>query len=115
MSISTSVSRFAEYLRRHGLRATVNRAVLAGKRSLFENRMAVFYCDLDERRMRTVNMPKSFAIRRINSLAELGIERFGEITASWNPKIADRNVRERFARGASLWLVECEGRLAGYG
>ena len=47
MSISNSISRFAEYYKRHGLAATMRRAKLAAKRALFAGRMVVFYCDLD--------------------------------------------------------------------
>jgi GNAT superfamily N-acetyltransferase len=32
----------------------------------------------------------------------------------WNERLASRNIQERFEKGASLWLVECEGQLAGY-
>ena len=32
---------------------------LAAKRALFAGRMVVFYCDLDERKLRPVNFPKN--------------------------------------------------------
>ena len=115
MSLSSAVSRLTEYLRRHGFAATVRRAGLAARRSIFAGRMVVFYCDLDERKLRPISIPKTFSIKRVNALTELGTERLQEMTSFWNPKLASRNIRERFEKGASLWLVECEGRLAGYG
>jgi GNAT superfamily N-acetyltransferase len=115
MSISSSISRLASYYQRHGLGATVRRAQLALKRTLLADRMVVFYCDLDERRLRKVNLPTTFKVERITTLAKLSSEHFQEITSFWNPKLASRNIRERFEKGASLWLVECEDRLAGYG
>ena len=62
MSISNSISRLVDYYTRHGLAATIRRAKLAARRALFAGRMVVFYCDLDERRLRPVNIPKTFAV-----------------------------------------------------
>ena len=115
MSVTNSISRVAEYLKRHGIAATFRRAGLAAKRALFAAGMVVFYCDLDEKKLRPVSIPKNFSIERISALAELSMERRQQITSFWNPKLADRNIRERFERGASLWLLECDGCVAGYG
>jgi hypothetical protein len=115
MGIASSISRFTEYYKRHGLAATLGRARVALKRALFARRMAVFYCDLDAQKLPRVNVPKTMRVERITALAELGAERFQAITSHWNPTLAARNIRERFENGASLWLVESEGQLAGYG
>jgi hypothetical protein len=115
MSILNSLSRLAEYYRRHGSAATLRRATLAAKRALFANRMAVFYCDLDEQKLPRVNVPKAFRVVRLTSLEELTTEHLQAMTGFWNPKLANRNVRQGFEKGASLWLVECAEQLAGYG
>jgi len=115
MSIVNSISRFSEYLKRHGLAATLRRAWLEGKRTIFAGRMAVFYCDLDDRKLRQVNIPTGMRLKRITALSELAPEQLQAITSFWNPKLASQNIRERFEKGASLWLVESEDQLAGYG
>lgn len=115
MSVSSSISRLTEYWRRHGLAATVSRARLAARRALFANRMVVFYCDLDERKLRPVKIPNSFAVQRVRALTDLSPAHLQEMTSFWNPKQANRNIRERFETGASLWLLESEQQLAGYG
>jgi GNAT superfamily N-acetyltransferase len=115
MSVYDSMSRLADYYRRHGLGATIRRAGLAGKRTLFAGRMVVFYCDLDKQRPRPISIPRTFALQRVKALTEVSAENLREITGFWNPKLANRNIRERFEKGASLWLVESEDRLAGYG
>jgi hypothetical protein len=97
------------------LAATIQRAGLAGKRALFADRMAVFYCDLDERRLPQLNVPNTLRVKRLQALAELSPENLQAMTSFWNPKLANRNIRERFEKGASLWIVECEEQLAGYG
>lgn len=77
--------------------------------------MVVFYCDLTLQKLRPMHAPAGCCVRRIRSLAELGTERFQEISSLWNPKLAQREIRERFEKGASLWLVESYSQLAGFG
>jgi ribosomal protein S18 acetylase RimI-like enzyme len=115
VSISNSISRLADYYRRHGLAATLRRAGQAAKRTVFASRMVVFYCDLDERSLPQEDASGAFKVKRICAPAELGEQHREHILSFWNPKLAARNIRERFERGASLWLVLCEGRLAGFG
>jgi hypothetical protein len=115
MRVSNSVSRLADYYGRHGLGATIRRAGLAGRQALFAGRMVVFYCNLDEQRLLPTSVPNTLEVKRVNTLAELSAEHLREMTSFWTPKLASRNIRERFEKGASLWLVEFEARLAGYG
>jgi len=115
VGVSNSISRFADYYRRHGLMATIRRAGLAGRRALFRNRMMVFYCDLDIPRPRSVSISETLTVERVETLAELSAEHLEEMTRFWNSKLANRNIRERFDKGASLWLVKSQDRLVGYG
>jgi ribosomal protein S18 acetylase RimI-like enzyme len=115
MGISGHISRVTDYYSRHGFSATVRRASLAIQRALFAGRMVVFYCDLPAHAARPVNIPSSMRIERVKREAELRAQDFDEITSFWNPKQARRNVQERFASGASLWLIKSEDKVAGYG
>jgi ribosomal protein S18 acetylase RimI-like enzyme len=115
MSISTSISRFTAYYSRHGFRATVQRGGVALQRAFFANRMVVLYCDLPGQNLRPVNIPSSMKVDRLRSEGELSHTDFQEITSFWNPKLARRNIKERFAKGASLWLIKSEDKAAGYG
>ena len=114
MSISNAISRVAEYYRRHGLMAMVSRAGLQAKRALFKSRMAVFYYDLNQQTMPKASIPDALKVQRVRGLNELGAENLQAITSFWNPKLAGLKIRERFEKGASLWLLENEGQLAGY-
>jgi ribosomal protein S18 acetylase RimI-like enzyme len=115
MSISSSVSRITDYFKRKGLRATVRRIALAARRALFSSRMVLFYCDLSTQNLPTVDMPSTLKVERHKSQPDLSPWDLQEITSFWNPKLAQRNVKERFEHGASLWLIKSEGRLAGFG
>jgi hypothetical protein len=115
MSFSKAISRLAAYFKRHGLAATIFRARLAVKRALFADRMVILYCDLVERRLPNVNAPTVLKVERLRALTELRTEHLQAMTSFWNPKLANQNIRERFEKGASLWLIECQEQLAGYG
>jgi ribosomal protein S18 acetylase RimI-like enzyme len=116
MGISNSISRLTNYFQRHGLIATVSRAVLAVKRALFSRRMVVYYCDLATTEPEVpLNFPDYLRVERVASYAGLSQPDFQEMTNFWNPRLAQRNIRERFEKGASLWLIKSEEKLAGYG
>jgi ribosomal protein S18 acetylase RimI-like enzyme len=116
MGISSSISRFTEYYRRHGFGATIRRAGLSLKRALFSSRMVVFYCDLAKQATAPAkNVPSSLKVERLRSHAELSQQDLQEMTSFWNSKQAHRNIRERFDQGASLWLMKSGEKLAGYG
>jgi hypothetical protein len=114
MSIPTSISRFADYYRRHGFGATIRRIGLALERGLFSNRMVVFYCDLSTNAQPSIDLPGSLKINRLTSYPELNSEDLQQIIQVWNPKLSHRNIRERFSGGAALWLIMSGGNLAGY-
>jgi hypothetical protein len=114
MGFSTSISRFVDYHRRNGFRATIRRIGLAVKRSLFSSRMILFYCDLSALTS-TTDLPSSLKVERKRNGAEIRLQDLQQITSLWNSKLAQRNMQERFGLGASLWLIRFEDQLAGYG
>lgn len=115
MAISTPISRLTDYYTRHGLGATVRRAALAMRRTIFLNRMVLFYCDLPGQASRPTDFPRSLKVERKRSCPELIPQDFDQIINVWNPKVARRSIEERFDQGASLWLITLEDSLAGYG
>jgi ribosomal protein S18 acetylase RimI-like enzyme len=115
MNIPDSLSRLTGYYTRHGFGATIRRAALSLRRGLFANRMVVFSCDLSKQTLNGPDVTPPLAIERLRNAAELTREDSEAIVRFWNPKLVHRNMSERFAKRASLWLVKSENRLAGYG
>lgn len=115
MGVSSSISRFADFYKRNGLGATFRRLNLAVKRTLFSSRKVLFYCDLTERRSTEAELPSSARVERVRNRPDLSRADFEQMVSFWNPTLAEGNMIERFALGASLWLIKYEGRLAGYG
>lgn len=114
MALSASISRLTSYYQRHGFAATVKRGAVAIRRSLFSNAMIVFCCDLAKQPVVPSDMPGSLTVRRLNTYAEVSPEDLQEMTCFWNPQQAHSNIKERFEKGASLWLIHSGNILAGY-
>ena len=115
MSLPTLVSRFVVYYQRNGWRATTRRASIEARRNLFSNSKVILYCDLSEQRSLQADLPSSVTIERKRSKTELSGQDLQQIVNRWNPKLACRNIDERFGQGASLWLIKSKDELAGYG
>jgi hypothetical protein len=115
MSVAKFVLRLTDYFRRHGVGATIRRASVGVKRRLFSGRMVVFYCDLAKQTSPPVATASLFTIERLGSEAGLSQQDLQEMTSFWNTRQARRNIKERFAKGAFLWLVRSGDRVAGYG
>jgi len=88
---------------------------VALKRALFSNRSLLFYCDLATQTSPPRELPAFLKVERKKSLAELNPEDLEAMTSAWNPQLVQRNMKERFGLGASLWLIKSHNKLAGYG
>ena len=115
MAMGTSISRCVSYLKCHGLRATIRRAAVSVRRTLSEGRMVLFYCDLSAQRSTTCDLPSGVSVERVRSRHQLRSADLLKMTSFWSPKLACRNIKERFGAGASLWLVRNQENLLGYG
>lgn len=115
MGISNSISRCVDYCERHGFWAMVCRAGLGVRRVLFASRMAILYCDIPAHSLPIPDLPAAIRVERKRNEGDLSQPDLQQITAVWNPRIAQRNIEKRFGLGASLWLIKFEERLAGYG
>jgi ribosomal protein S18 acetylase RimI-like enzyme len=115
MAISASISRLTAYYKRYGFGATFRRFGLSARRTLFSNRMVLFYCDLAPLSSEMPEMPNRVKVERHRTQADLSPQDLQEITSFWNPDLARRNINDRFGLGASLWLIRVEDKLAGYG
>lgn len=115
MSWLHSIGRCLHFARRHGVHATLNRMGVSFQRFRTGNRQVLFYCDLDLGGTILPDGPSHGKVERKYGVTELDADDLQRILEAWNPTIARRQLSERFAQGASLWLFKWEGRLAGFG
>lgn len=109
------MSRFTDYFKRNGLRATALRLGLATKRALLSSRSVLFYCDLSTLKPASADLPNSLKVERHANQSGISPADLQAIINVWNPAQACRNMKERFELGALVWLIKIEGNLAGYG
>jgi len=76
--------------------------------------MVVFYCDLSKQPASPAKIPSSLKVKRLTSFAELVLHDLQEMTSFGDAQQTRRNIRERFEKGASLWLVRSGDMLACY-
>jgi len=115
MNIPSAFSRLGTYYTRHGFVETIRRAALAAKRALFSGRTVLFYCDLATQAAPPAEFPSFLKVECKKRIAELSPRDLQQIIRIWNPKLAERNIKQRFDLGASLWLIKSREKLAGYG
>jgi len=117
MILFDSITRLRTYFRRHGVKATLDRALLSVWRSIMASRMCVFYCDLTQ----TVNSPSAtflpahVKVERKDTFEQIDPQDWQAMVNFWNPELTSRLFVERLHGGASIWMIRSAGKLAGYG
>jgi len=114
MGVSESISRFSDFYKRHGLLASLSRTWQGLKRTVHLNRMLVFYCDLAKLPAGPKSVPTTLKVERLIDYSALGKHDLEVLTSFWHPKQAHRNIKERFEKRASLWLIKWDQQIAGY-
>jgi ribosomal protein S18 acetylase RimI-like enzyme len=108
------IGRFLLYSRRHGLVSTARRIGLAVKRTVAQNRLVLFYCDLAALDGAALKLTQGRVERR-SSESELDSTEINQLLSVGYPAAVRRQTAERFGLGASLWLFRLGPKLAGYG
>jgi ribosomal protein S18 acetylase RimI-like enzyme len=115
MSFQEASSRAVFYARRHGVRASLGRVMLAAKRLVSGNGLILYSCELAKLRLPLDDEIAGIQLHRKRGLAEFSAKELPELAEALNSVAADRIINERFARGASAWLVKIEDRLVAFG
>jgi len=115
MHLQEYIGRFLHYAKHHGLWVTAKRTLLGLRRMLAGNRFVLFYCDLASFEVTPLDEPAQGTIERRFSGTRLDPQDLDRIMNAGYPPTVRRQLAERFAQGASLWLFELEDKLAAYG
>jgi ribosomal protein S18 acetylase RimI-like enzyme len=115
MTIPEYIGRFFHYAKHHGWWGTIKRALLGLRRMLTGTRYVLFYCDLARFEAAPLDETVQGRVQRMFSGDELDPKHVSRIMNARYPAVVSRQIAERFAQGASLWLFELEDKLAAYG
>ena len=109
-------SRFIEYYRRHGVLETCARIWLAMERAVWRGGLILFYSasdEIPEAEGNNQTIPLEIEqIHREEDIPDLALKR---ILQHWNERLMKRHIKERFEKGARLWLAKVEKDYAGFG
>lgn len=109
------ISRIDRYVRNHGVRAAFARGSQQLYRMVWQNRLIVYAAPLRPDEAPPPRMPEGLHVVQVFHEADLSEADKQTIITRWVPAEKDRQIRERFAQGAVLWLMKDGGRVAGFG
>jgi GNAT superfamily N-acetyltransferase len=110
------LSRFLNYVQRNGASAILPRIATSLRRARSGSWMVLYSCDLPE--MSRVTAPildVPLEISRHFQKAEISPAALEKILSIGQSSAMLQRIEERFARGASLWLLWNAGQVAGFG
>lgn len=108
------ILRFMHYYRSKGAIMTICRPFQKIRESLFRKPDIVFFVDLPRLENEEYSLPANFSVKCLRSEAELTPQHLNTLFDHIGEKICRYHMEERFSQGALFWLVEVDGRLAGY-
>ena len=107
--------RFLAYYRRFGLIASLRRGVCWLRESVVNREAVLFYCDLRVGLGTLGELPGAYSVERKECRSEISEEDMDKMLNYWNRDLRERQIQDRFRRGATVWLVKKNGQLAGHG
>ena len=115
MHLRDSIGRFLRYVKLHGLGGTAKRILLDLKRRATGNRQVLFYCDIANFQAAAPGGKTQGRVERKSNENGLEAQDLHRIEDVGYPPAVRRQLSERFANGAALWLFKLEDKLAGFG
>ena len=98
--------------RESGFLKTAKRIGEVVRQNLLQNKAHIFCCELAQLREPEFQLPPDYTVQRIQSEQEIQEDDMKEFFPMSSEKIFRRQLKERFARQATLWLVRVNGVLA---
>jgi GNAT superfamily N-acetyltransferase len=105
MFIKRPYLRASAYLRRHGLKSTVQRAWRELDIQLRRNRCVMFWMDLRRAELAPAALPEGFRVERHDSSSEVPERTFNRIAELYSEELMRGSARHRFDLGAHLWCL----------
>ncbi len=103
------------FIRRNGLLAMFVRIGTSIRRLRTGSSMVLYSCEVSRTAaFSQFNLPGA-ALQQVGTASQLTFDDMRQILISGVPSVITRMFKERFERGAKLWLLKLDGRIAGFG
>ena len=113
-------SKLKMYYKHQGLLYAFQRVVrklgymLLGNMIYYRRRHVLFYADLSNGKSKEIILPAGISIECSRRKEDICQRDWGIIRSNFSEKYLQSIMKERFAKGALLWLIKVSGDLAGY-
>ena len=109
------VSRIIHYCRRNGFRVTLRRAWTRTVQALVHHRIFLYTTDLAACPAPPTEMKEGLRLEQASAEANISDRDKKALLEYWDAKEKQKQITERFAKGATLWMIKDGGRLAAFG
>ena len=114
MSKKFYIARIINFFKENGFTKTINRFYLKIKQSILQNRDILFYSEIANFNEQDIKMPPNLKVICVTSVDEILPEDMDALIEYRGEKIVRQQIEERFSHGAVLYIVKCDGALAGF-
>lgn len=109
------ITRLLNYYKKRGFIRTFLRICEQPYRIIFKSKMFLFYVDMNELDVSVLNLPQDIIVeckRSYDEARQLDMQR---LIIYWEKEEEWDKARERFEKGAILWILKLEGDIAAFG
>jgi len=114
MSKHGFLTRFMKYYKKRGFLSTFRRIYEQPKRSIFKGQMLLLYAELSEVDDSVLNLPNNIFIEIKRNYDEAVQTDMQTMINYWRKVVMMDKIKERFEKGAILWIIRMNGHVAGY-
>jgi len=109
------LTRFMKYYREKGVWKTLRRMYEQPYRLLFKGQMCLYYADMNQLSESVLNLPNGITIECKKKYNEAIGSEMQRMIDYWDKENETDKVRERFEKGAILWIIKLDENIAGFG
>ncbi len=105
--------RIVRYYKANGLTKTLRRSFEMLWQKTFRKRFVIFFVELTKLNGVEIRMPQNFAVECRKNAGEITKDEFESLTHYGGERIIRYELKNRFGKGAYLWLMKVDGKDVG--
>ena len=114
MHLDHYLIRAKRYYQKRGLIETLRHAILVVIRNCFQKEFILFTAELPQLGGREIVVPEGIVIVCRKKESEISEPEYEALLANGGKSIVAKQIKERFSKGAQIWLMKQEGYLVGF-
>jgi len=107
-------TRFAKYYKKHGLLKTFQKVCQDVQHLFFKSQMVLYYAELKELPDTGLSLPQNINIECRRTYDDAYLSDMQKLTDYRSEKLLTKKIKDRFEKGAVLWIIKQDGAIAGF-